>query len=560
MKYSSWIGILLMIVFSSIMMFAQNSYLNWFIHGGGPSNEVTRDVYVDNFGFIYSVSEVTDTTTFADTTFVANFADVCITKFNPQGDVLWIRLDGGTGLDRGLDIITDSNDDIIVTGFFSGIADFGDSTLVSSGFSDVFVAKYNSNGVFQWVVHGAGPDHDESFCVTVDNLNNIYFGGFFENSLQLGTYNLISTGTYETLFYSKISSNGDVLWAEQAYNLDFSESIVESICFDGFDIVMTGSFDDTMVFQGDTLYSYDESYDVFIAKVDITGNKVWIKQAGGNDDDGGRAIISDGSGKIFITGYFSQTANFGTFQLTSLLSSNDVFIAALNSNGNFIWVNQASGPSNEYPTSISYNSSNGLSICGTTTGDFIVGNLNYSGNGTEDIFAVNYSTDGNLVNVLHTGGIGEERIYDIYLDDNNSAYIVGLFYGSLVIDDSTITASTILSDLYISKINFNNISDINSDFSNVLLSDYTLYQNFPNPFNPTTKISWRSAVGNWHTLKVYDVLGNQIATLFDEYKPAGFHEVEFNPALISKNLATGIYFYQLSAGKFVETKKMLYLK
>ena len=73
MKYSSWIGILLMIVFSSIMMFAQNSYLNWFIHGGGPSNEVTRDVYVDNFGFIYSVSEVTDTTTFADTTFVANW-------------------------------------------------------------------------------------------------------------------------------------------------------------------------------------------------------------------------------------------------------------------------------------------------------------------------------------------------------------------------------------------------------------------------------------------------------------------------------------------------------
>ncbi len=91
------------------------------------------------------------------------------------------------------------------------------------------------------------------------------------------------------MFYTKISPNGNVLWAEQAFMEDFGESFAESMCFDGFDIVFTGTFDNTMIFDGDTLYGYDGSNDVYIAKIDVTGSKVWIKQAGGDYDDGGNA-------------------------------------------------------------------------------------------------------------------------------------------------------------------------------------------------------------------------------------------------------------------------------
>ena len=234
--------IIVLVIFSTIAIKSQNSYLDWIIHGGSRSNDVARDVYVDNFGFIYFVSEITDTTIFHDTTLVVNFADVCLTKLNPAGEIVWIRLMGGTLLDRGLDIKTDDNDDIIVTGFFSGSAQFGNTTLVSAGFTDVFVAKYNPNGVFQWVVHGAGVDRDEGLCIAIDNLNNIYVGGSFETSLQIGTYNL-STTSNATMFYTKISPNGNVLWAEQAVMMDDGESFAESICFDGFDIVLTGNFD-----------------------------------------------------------------------------------------------------------------------------------------------------------------------------------------------------------------------------------------------------------------------------------------------------------------------------
>jgi len=87
-------------------------------------------------------------------------------------------------------------------------------------------------------------------------------------------------------------------------------------------------------------------------------------------------------------------------------------------------------------------------------------------------------------------------------------------------------------------------------------TEYILSQNFPNPFNPSTKISWQSPVGSWQTIKVFDVLGNEIAKLVDEYKPAGRYEVEFNASA----LPSGVYFYQLKAGEFIQTKKMILIK
>lgn len=89
-----------------------------------------------------------------------------------------------------------------------------------------------------------------------------------------------------------------------------------------------------------------------------------------------------------------------------------------------------------------------------------------------------------------------------------------------------------------------------------LPSDFALNQNYPNPFNPSTKISWQSPVGSHQTLKVYDVLGNEIATLVDEYRDAGSYEVNFN----ANGFSSGIYFYQLKAGKFLETKKMILMR
>ena len=110
-----------------------------------------------------------------------------------------------------------------------------------------------------------------------------------------------------------------------------------------------------------------------------------------------------------------------------------------------------------------------------------------------------------------------------------------------------------------------------SDVENKILDEFSfiLNQNFPNPFNPNTRINWQSPVGSWQTLKIYDVLSNEVATLIDEYKPAGRYEVEFNGhSGEGRNLPSGVYFYQLRIGgpetssgqSFLETKKMILLK
>ena len=135
-------------------------------------------------------------------------------------------------------------------------------------------------------------------------------------------------------------------------------------------------------------------------------------------------------------------------------------------------------------------------------------------------------------------GIGIYNIRNGY--DFGESYF---FLNGCVIDD-IVYGDTTLTDV--------------DDESNSLPTEYKLEQNYPNPFNPNTKISWQSPAGSWQTLEVYDVLGNEVATLIDEYRNAGSYNVEFT--INNLQLSSGIYFYQLKAGDYVETKKMIYLK
>ncbi len=98
------------------------------------------------------------------------------------------------------------------------------------------------------------------------------------------------------------------------------------------------------------------------------------------------------------------------------------------------------------------------------------------------------------------------------------------------------------------------------DITTIIPKKNILKQNYPNPFNPVTKISWQSSVGSWQSLKVFDILGNEVATLVDEYRDAGSHQVEFNMEINIKSPASGIYFYQLRIGNYFESKKMILLK
>jgi hypothetical protein len=90
----------------------------------------------------------------------------------------------------------------------------------------------------------------------------------------------------------------------------------------------------------------------------------------------------------------------------------------------------------------------------------------------------------------------------------------------------------------------------------ILPSNFSLDQNYPNPLNPTTNIGFQIAQFGFVSLKLFDILGNEVATLVNEEKPAGNYKVEFSAA----GLPSGIYFYRLQSGPFVQTKKMILMK
>jgi len=94
--------------------------------------------------------------------------------------------------------------------------------------------------------------------------------------------------------------------------------------------------------------------------------------------------------------------------------------------------------------------------------------------------------------------------------------------------------------------------------NSIILDNFTLYQNYPNPFNPSTTIKFTISDLRFTTLKVYDVLGNEVATLVNGEKPAGEYNVEFR--IDNLELSSGIYFYRLQAGEYSNTKKMILLK
>ncbi len=106
----------------------------------------------------------------------------------------------------------------------------------------------------------------------------------------------------------------------------------------------------------------------------------------------------------------------------------------------------------------------------------------------------------------------------------------------------------------VAEFDFGVVSDVNDEI--IKPEEFVLYQNYPNPFNPTTIIQYALNSGQFISLKVYDVLGNEIAILVNEEKPAGIYEVKWN----ASGFSSGLYFYQLQSGGVLETKKMLLIK
>ena len=234
-------------------------------------------------------------------------------------DFLWAKKGGGAGCDISRDITTDSQNNIIITGDFEGTAYFNSTPLVSGGNGKhIFLAKYNMNGIFQWVIQGYGPGtlggseggYSMGHGVVVDQMDNIIFTGHYINTVTFGTFTLPRGGANVEFFIAKYDPSGNVIWAKAgigSYGVAGYDIIIDNVG----NSYVTGffghhNFGGNMNFDAVTLSSPGGNQ-IFIAKIDPNGNLVWIRQAGSsvsNGKDVGTAISFDSFGNVIVTGTF----------------------------------------------------------------------------------------------------------------------------------------------------------------------------------------------------------------------------------------------------------------
>ncbi len=132
-----------------------------------------------------------------------------------NGNWLWAKQAGGTSEEWGIGVAVDSNGNSYVTGFYQESATFGTITLTSSGGNDIFVAKLDSNGNWLWAKQAGGTSYDEGVSIAVDTNGNSYVTGDFSGSATFGTTTLTSSGEGD-IFVAKMDISGNWLWAQQA--------------------------------------------------------------------------------------------------------------------------------------------------------------------------------------------------------------------------------------------------------------------------------------------------------------------------------------------------------
>ena len=435
--------------------FTQNVKLVWAKNMGGTSQDVGQALTTDASGNVYTTGFFTGIADFDPGPGIYNLSsgngNVFITKLNASGNIVWAKNIGGALTDGAQSIAVDAMGNVYTTGGFDGTGDFdpGAATynLSSAGNYDIFISKLDATGNFVWAKNLGGILYDEGYSVAVDASGNVLTTGLFAGTADFdpgaGTSNLTSAGNAD-IFISKLNASGNFVWAKNMGAA--SEDDGSSIAVDALgNVYTTGDFNGTVDFDpGIGTYNLISagSYDVFVSKLDASGNFIWAKNIGGTTNDFGSSISVDISGNVYTTGNFEGTGDFnpgaGIFNLTSA-GMYDIFVSKLDASGNFLWAIKMGGTSADFGSSTVDVSGNVYStgqFQGISDFDPGAGTYNLSSAGFKDIFISKINTAGIFVWAIKMGGVAYDVGEAVAVDVIGNVYTTGYFEGSVDFDYS----------------------------------------------------------------------------------------------------------------------------
>jgi len=332
----------------------QSGNFVWARKFSGTSLDQSNEVFVDASGNVFIAGSFSETTDFDPGAGTVNLTsagtvDGFIVKLNASGNFLWARQVGGASSDYANEAVVDGAGNVYICGSFWQTVDFdpgaGVYNLVSAGDGDAFALKLNSAGNFVWARRIGGTGTENSNALSMDNASNVYLSGYFENTVDFdpgaATYNLASSGSLD-FFVLKLNSAGNFVWARDAGGTGIEMAF--GIAADGAgNTVTVGRFAGTVDFNpgaGTTNLTSAGDPDIFISKLDASGNLVWARRIGSASYDYAYAVDLDGSGNVYTTGIVSANTDLdpgaGVVNLPGG-SGACVFISKLNASGNYAW-------------------------------------------------------------------------------------------------------------------------------------------------------------------------------------------------------------------------------
>jgi hypothetical protein len=384
----------------------------------------------------------------------------------------WAKAMGSSLNDNGLSVKTDASGNVYTAGYFSGTVDFdpgpGTYTLTSAGGYDMFIQKLDAAGNFVWTKSVGAAASDVGYGITIDGSGNIYIAGHFESTVDFnpgpGTFNLTSAGI-DDIFILKLDASGNFVWANRMGST--SNDVPYSITSDGSgNVYTTGYFIGTVDFDPGagtyTLASAGGGYDIFIHKLDASGNFLWARSMGNTGTDYGQSIVSDAAGNVYTTGYFNGTVDFDPGAGTSNLISGggpDAFVQKLDASGNFVWAKSAGSSSNDYGYAIAMDGSGNVYVTGSFIGtvDFDPGpgTFTLTSAGSNEIYIQKLDAGGNFVWAKKIGSTSSDVGNGITTDSFGDVYVAGEFTGTVDFDPGvgTYTIASVGSiDIFILKL------------------------------------------------------------------------------------------------------------
>jgi len=394
--------------------------VEWVNQIGGGSDDFARGITVDSAGNCVvtgsfqspkaAIMVGKDATKVAEMLRQAD-SDIYVVKFATDGKLMWAKTGGSGPGGSGIDVATDLEGNVYVTGYFLGTGVFEDLTLNNSGYVDIFVARYDPAGELVWVRQIGGRSDDVATAIQVDAQGSIYLAGAFSEHMQVARDIVLKSEGLFDAFLIKLDSEGRTAWAvaEGGYMNDIAYGL-------GIDpagnILLSGGYAGsesfgsefrthagyrkprrryTRAYFGRTRLTSEGGSDIFVAKYNPAGKMVWVQSVGGNKKgapEAGYGLDVDARGHAFVTGTFAGRVQFGNNTLISK-GVGDIYVMELDRDGRVIWARQAGerygAPSIGY--NIAVDSRGSSYITGFIAGNVAFGDHIVKAYGMTDAFA-----------------------------------------------------------------------------------------------------------------------------------------------------------------------------